>query len=86
MTDANISWGDITTVAVPLASVVIGAVLWIVKLVGEIKDSLAAFKQEVAKEYASLATLEKFEMRLLSSIDKLGDRLDRRLPDSHSKN
>ncbi len=74
------NWNDLVTIAIPLASVVVGAVLWVTRLIGELKDSLASFKQEVAKEYASMATLEKFEDRLMSAIDRLGDRLDKRIP------
>jgi hypothetical protein len=73
------NWNDLVTIAIPLASVVVGAVLWVTRLIGDLKDSLASFKQEVAKEYASMATLEKFEDRLMSAIDRLGDRIDKRL-------
>lgn len=74
------NWNDLVTIAVPLASVLIGAVLWITRLMSDLKEDLSLFKQEVAKEYASMATLDKFEDRLMAAIDKLGDRLDRRIP------
>lgn len=44
-------------------------------MLSDVKTELSAFKQEVAKDYASMATLEKFEDRLMAAIDKLGDRL-----------
>ncbi len=74
------NWNDLVTIAVPLASVLIGAVLWVTRLMSDLKEDLSLFKQEVAKEYASMATLDKFEDRLMAAIDKLGDRLDRRIP------
>lgn len=74
------NWNDLVTIAIPLASVLIGAVLWVTRLMSDLKEDLSLFKQEVAKEYASMATLEKFEDRLMAAIDKLGDRLDRRIP------
>lgn len=73
------NWNDLVTIAIPLASVLIGAVLWVTRLMSDLKEDLSLFKQEVAKEYASMATLEKFEDRLMAAIDKLGDRLDRRI-------
>ena len=75
---STVEWAEITSVIIPLCSVVVGAALWIVKLIGDLKSEVAAFKTEVAKDYASMATLEKFEDRLMAAIDKLGDRLDRR--------
>lgn len=74
-----ITWAELTTIIFPVSTIVVGAVLWIQKLIGDLKTDLAAFKTEVAKDYASMDTLEKFETRLLSAIDKLGDRLDKRV-------
>lgn len=74
-----INWSDITTVVIPIGSVAIASVLWITKMLTDVKTELSVFKQEVAKEYASMATLEKFEDRLMSAIDRLGDRIDKRL-------
>lgn len=71
----TIEWAEITQTLIPISAVVVGAVLWIDKRIDAVKTEMAEFKQEVAKEYASMATLEKFESRLLAAIDKLGDRL-----------
>mgnify|MGYP001809802348 CR=1 FL=1 len=38
---------------------------------------LAAFKTEVARDYASLKTVEQVENRVVSAVDGLGIRLDR---------
>lgn len=73
-----IAWGELTTIIIPVSSLLVVSVLWVVKLVGELKTDLAAFKTEVAKDYASMDMLEKFETRLLFAIDKLGDRLDKK--------
>lgn len=37
---------------------------------------LAAFKTEVARDYASAKMVEQVESRVVSAIDRLGDRLD----------
>lgn len=73
-----INWSDITGIIIPIGTLVVGSVVWITKMFSDVKSELSAFKQEVAKDYASMATLEKFEDRLMAAIDKLGDRLDRR--------
>ena len=39
--------------------------------------NLAAFKAEVAKDYASNAMILQLETRLVAAIDRIGDRLDR---------
>lgn len=44
-------------------------------------DTLASivsdFKQEVAREYASVRMVEQMEGRVITAIERLGDRLDR---------
>lgn len=37
---------------------------------------LAAFKTEVARDYASTKMVEQVEFRVVAAIDRLGDRLD----------
>lgn len=76
--NGTIQWADITQTLIPISVIVVGAVMWIDKRIDAVKTEMSEFKQEVAKEYASMATLEKFESRLLAAIEKLGDRLDRR--------
>jgi len=41
-----------------------------------VKADLAAFKTEVARDYASAKMVEQVESRVVSAIDRLGDRLD----------
>ena len=72
----GINWSDLN-VLIPLGSVIVGSVLWVVRSNGALKDQLTDFKLEVARDYASLATLEKFESRLLATVEKLGDRLEK---------
>lgn len=38
---------------------------------------LSDFKQEVARDYASNRMIEQMESRLVTAIERLGDRLDR---------
>ena len=41
------------------------------------KGELADFKEQVAREYVTGQAIERVEARLVSAIDRLGDRLDR---------
>lgn len=43
-------------------------------------EALAAFKLDVAREYASTKSLELVEARVVSAIERLGDRLDGMAP------
>jgi hypothetical protein len=43
------------------------------------KDALAAFELAVAKEYVQNRNLKELEDRITTAIDRLVDRLDRRL-------
>lgn len=47
------------------------------KRLDELKSELGAFKQEVARDYASNRMIEQMESRLVTAIERLGDRLDR---------
>lgn len=42
----------------------------------KVEADLAAFKTEVARDYASAKMVEQVEGRVVSAIDRLGDRLD----------
>lgn len=44
---------------------------------GRLRDSLAAYKLEVAKSYASIAYLKEVERRLTSHLLRIEDKLDR---------
>lgn len=50
-----------------------------------IADDLAAFREQAAREFVSVTTLEKVEERVVGAIDRLGDRLDRFFEKKHSK-
>lgn len=41
------------------------------------RDRLSAFMLEATQRFVTTETLDKMEMRVLSAIDRLGDRLDR---------
>lgn len=45
---------------------------------------LASFREQVARENVTHQTLEKFETRLIMTVDKLGDRIDRAILTSHT--
>ena len=47
------------------------------KRLDELKSELGSFKQEVARDYASNRMIEQMESRLVTAIERLGDRLDR---------
>lgn len=42
-----------------------------------VRADLAAFKTEVAKDYASNTMITQMEERLVTAIERLGDRLDK---------
>jgi len=74
--DGSISWNEVINVVFPIVGVVIAAYGWGNRQLGEMRKEFASFREEVAKEYVSNSTLEKFEQRLLAAVEKLGDRLD----------
>lgn len=43
----------------------------------EVSSELAEFKEKVAREYVTGTAIERVETRLVTAIDRLGDRLDR---------
>lgn len=45
--------------------------------VDAVKGQLAAFKVEVARDYATASMVAAFEMRMAAAFDRLGDRIDR---------
>ena len=47
------------------------------KEAGECKDALAAYKTEVAKNYASMKYLKDVETRIVAHLEKIEDKLDR---------
>jgi len=67
-------WTDfVSLVSLPLAAVV----FYIWKQTQICKADLAAYKTEVAKDYASIAYLKDMEDRIVSRISKIEDKLDR---------
>lgn len=75
--------GEDTGISIGLAVIFFGAVggLYIrfQYLIARLKDELAAYKVEVAEKYASRETIDQMENRLIDAINRLGDRLDRKL-------
>jgi predicted nuclease with TOPRIM domain len=45
--------------------------------IDSLNADLAAFKEHVARDYASNRMIEQMEARLVAAINRLGDRLDR---------
>lgn len=45
----------------------------------KVETSLADYKLQAAKEFASVEHLKEVEVRLIASIDRLADRIDRLL-------
>lgn len=67
-------WTDfVSFISLPLAAVV--AYLW--KQIQTCKADLAAYKTEVAKEYASIIYLKDVETRIMRKLDKIEDKVDR---------
>lgn len=67
-------WTDfVSFISVPLAAVV--AYLW--RQSQACRADLAAYKTEVAKEYASILYLKDMENRIVERIGKIEDKLDR---------
>ena len=67
-------WTDfVSFISLPLTAVVI--YLW--RQAQSCKADLAAYKTEVAKDYASIAYLKDMEGRIVSRIGKIEDKLDR---------
>jgi len=74
-----ITWGEITSVILPVVTLAVGSVVWIQKQINDVRKDLSEYKESVAKEYVTQTTLEKVEGRIVEAINKLGDRLDRLL-------
>lgn len=67
-------WTDfVSFISVPLAVVV--GYIW--KQTQSCKADLAAYKTEVAKEYASIGHLKDVEGRIMRKLDKIEDKVDR---------
>lgn len=79
-TQAVVTWDALTTAG--SASVVFGGSLvgvwWrLQQRIQAVSDALTAYKLEVAKEYASVGHLKEVEARLVVSIDRLTERIDK---------
>ncbi len=67
-------WTDfVSFISLPLAAVV--AYIW--RQTQLARSDLAAYKTEVAKEYASKALLKDMEDRIMKRLDKIEDKVDR---------
>lgn len=69
---------------IPAATAILGIQAWLWKQLSDIRKDHAMFREQVARDNVTHATLEKFENRLILSVDKLGDRLDRLVTSSHT--
>lgn len=67
-------WTDfVSLISLPLVAIV--AYIW--RQAQTCKADLAAYKTEVAKDYASITFLKDMEDRIVSRIGKIEDKLDR---------
>jgi len=72
--ELSMEWTDfIAFISLPLIAVVAG--MW--RQIQNCKADLAAYKTEVAKDYASILYLKDMEDRIVSRIGKIEDKLDR---------
>jgi hypothetical protein len=46
-------------------------------MIGGLRHELTEYKVEVAEKYVSAQSMRELEERLINSIERLGDRLDR---------
>lgn len=67
-------WTDfIAFISLPLVALMAG--MW--RQIQNCKADLAAYKTEVAKDYASMKYLKDVETRIVSHLEKIEDKLDR---------
>ncbi len=67
-------WTDlIPLISLPLIALMAG--IW--KQIQNCKADLAAYKTEVAKDYASIKYLKDVETRIVAHLEKIEDKLDR---------
>ncbi len=67
-------WTDlIPLISLPLIALTAG--IW--KQIQNCKADLAAYKTEVAKDYASMKYLKDVETRIMTQLEKIEDKLDR---------
>jgi hypothetical protein len=55
------------------------------RLAAAIERDLSQFREKVAQEYATIALLERFEERLVRSLDRIGERFDKFLSANSGK-
>jgi hypothetical protein len=71
-----IQWSDLATI-ITVAGLV-GAGIWrAATMIGGLRQELTQYKLEVAEKYVSAQSMRDLEERLIKSIERLGDRLDR---------
>ena len=71
-----ISWDDLYKVAG--AGIALGGIMWRVSAThAALRQELADFKLQVAREYVSVTAMHGIADRLGDQLDRLSDRLDR---------
>jgi hypothetical protein len=74
--NTDIHWGDLVTLTT--ISLLIGGGIWqAASMIAGLRQELIAYKLEVAEKYVSSQSMREMEDRLMNSIGRLGDRLDR---------
>ncbi len=71
-----IQWGDLATL-LTVAALVTGGIWRAASMIGGLRQELTEYKVEVAEKYVSAQSMREMEDRLINSIERLGDRLDR---------
>lgn len=68
----------------PVGAAMLAIQAWVWKQLSDIRKDHSQLREQVARDNVTHATLEKFENRLIASVDKLGDRLDKVLTTTHT--
>lgn len=94
-------WGSIAAIAATVIAAAGFFAAWVVRInkgesanesvkqaherIDKHSRELSEFKEHVAREYASKATLDQMETRIINVINRLGDRFDRLMEKLASK-
>ena len=71
-----IQWADFATL-LTVAALVVGGIWRAATMIAGLRHELTQYKVEVAEKYVSAQSMRELEERLINSIERLGDRLDR---------
>lgn len=75
-----VTWSTIATAISYIGSAVLvsaAVLLWIYRELNNLRAEISEFRIEVAREYVTAVSLRHLEERLETSLQRLGDRLDK---------